>query len=225
VSAVLLDLGFPYIPGYKPLRNYQQLLADVVADRVAVSGDLTALVAGQVASPASLPMVNDILAARVDPPVSSTRDDAYPRAVRDAPAPRIGVNYLAIEARNRSLGSTGENFVVDYERARLRSVRRERLAERVEHVSTTRGDGLGFDVLSFMENGDERLIEVKTTAYGPLTPFFVTPNELTVSQRNADRYSIYRVFDFRRDVKLFVMQGSIDASFLLEPSEYRARVV
>jgi len=30
ISAVLIELGFPYIQGYKPLSNYQQLLFDVV---------------------------------------------------------------------------------------------------------------------------------------------------------------------------------------------------
>lgn len=31
ISAVLIDLGFPYIPGYKPRSNYQQLLYEVVS--------------------------------------------------------------------------------------------------------------------------------------------------------------------------------------------------
>ena len=34
VSAVLIDLGFPYISGYKPRGNYQRLLREVVVDRL-----------------------------------------------------------------------------------------------------------------------------------------------------------------------------------------------
>src|SRR5687767_10401674 len=34
ISAILLEQGFGYIPGYKPLGNYQQLLADVVLDQI-----------------------------------------------------------------------------------------------------------------------------------------------------------------------------------------------
>ena len=34
ISAVLIELGFPYITGYKPLSNYQSLLYDRVAERV-----------------------------------------------------------------------------------------------------------------------------------------------------------------------------------------------
>lgn len=40
ISAVLIELGFPYIAGYKPLRNYQQLLYDVVSERLADSRNL-----------------------------------------------------------------------------------------------------------------------------------------------------------------------------------------
>src|SRR6266436_9556181 len=40
ISAILIELGFVYISGYKPLGNYQQLLYDVVADRLAKSDTL-----------------------------------------------------------------------------------------------------------------------------------------------------------------------------------------
>ena len=58
ISAVLLKLGFPYITGYKPLRNYQQLLFDVVSDRLSSSRSLLELVRKQVESPANVPVVN-----------------------------------------------------------------------------------------------------------------------------------------------------------------------
>src|SRR6266480_7714123 len=34
ISAVLIELGYPYIDGYKPLSNYQRLLYEVVEDRL-----------------------------------------------------------------------------------------------------------------------------------------------------------------------------------------------
>src|SRR5947207_14598083 len=34
ISAVLIELGYPYIDGYKPLSNYQELLKDVVEERL-----------------------------------------------------------------------------------------------------------------------------------------------------------------------------------------------
>jgi Protein NO VEIN, C-terminal len=40
--------------------------------------------------------------------------------------------------------------------------------------------------------GRERLVEVKTTAYGRETPFFVTRNEVEVSGKQDDQYFLYR---------------------------------
>ena len=94
------------------------------------------------------------------------------------------------EARNRSLGAAGEAFVLIYERARLIKLGKEDLAEKIEHTSKDRGDGAGFDILSFEETGAERLIEVKTTKYGRETPFFVSRNELAVSKETEDRYHL-----------------------------------
>jgi ribosome maturation factor RimP len=34
ISAVLLEMGFVFIPGYKPMGNYQKLLADVVIEQL-----------------------------------------------------------------------------------------------------------------------------------------------------------------------------------------------
>jgi len=92
------------------------------------------------------------------------------------------------------------------------------LAERVEHVADTQGDGPSFDVLSFEESGRERLIEVKTTAFGKLTPFYVSRNELARSRADADLYQIYRVFGFRDRPKLFSVPGAIEAASTWRPS-------
>jgi hypothetical protein len=225
VSAVLIELGFPYIRGYKPLRNYQQLLFDVVAARLAPDQAVVEIVATEVQRPAAVPTVDDILATLVEAPGPSPADRRYERATRERPAVRPGVDYLALEARNRSLGAAGEEFVVRFEIARLLAARRDRLAARVEHVARTRGDGSGFDVLSFEESGRERLVEVKTTAYGRETPFYVTRNELEVSQRQTDQYFLYRVFDFRRMPRLFHKQGHLARTFTLDPVQYLASVI
>jgi hypothetical protein len=225
VSAVLIELGFPYIRGYKPLRNYQQLLFDVVAARLAPDQAVVEIVATEVQRPAAVPTVDDILATLVEAPGPSSADRRYERATRERPVVRLGVDYLELEARNRSLGAAGEEFVVRFEIARLLAARRDRLAARVEHVASTRGDGSGFDVLSFEESGRERLVEVKTTAYGRETPFYVTRNELEVSRRQTDQYFLYRVFDFRRTPRLFHKQGHLARTFTLDPVQYVASVV
>ncbi|MBK8250120.1 MAG: DUF3883 domain-containing protein [Gemmatimonadetes bacterium] len=98
---------------------------------------------------------------------------------------------------------------MNFERARLSAARKPRLADRVEHVADTRGDGLGYDVLSFEESGKERLIEVKTTKFGIHTPFLITRNEVRVSDSRRDHYALYRVFGFRKEPKLYALPGSV----------------
>ena len=222
ISAILIELGFVYIVGYKPLRNYQALLFESVADRLAGSEALSQLVRSQVSQPAQVPNVDNILNALVDPPV---RERDQPARERPAQWQASRVDYVAMEANNRSLGAAGEEFVVRFERARLIQSGNELLANKVERVSETRGDGLGFDVLSFETSGRERLIEVKTTAYGPSTPFFVTRNEVNISQDAQEQFHLYRAFTFRTRPRLFSKQGAIDQSFSLEPSAFEATII
>jgi len=91
----------------------------------------------------------------------------------------------------------------------------------VEHVAMTQGAEPGFDVLSFEGDGRERLIEVKTTGFGKEAPFFVTRNELHVSQRERQRYHLYRVFSFRRSPRVFMKRGALDRTCRLEPQIFR----
>ena len=87
-----------------------------------------------------------------------------------------------------------------------------------------RGDGLGYDVLSFDADGRERLIEVKTTTYGPATPFLVTRNEVAKSKELEAHYQLYRVFDFRRAPRMFTKAGQIEQAFSLDPVQFSARL-
>ncbi|MHB1322908.1 MAG: protein NO VEIN domain-containing protein [Coriobacteriia bacterium] len=163
ISAVLVELGFPYLRGYKPLHNYQRALVEAVGQRLAQSEDLERIVEAAVAEHAAVPVLGDLSALLVEAP---HRGAAASIVAREAAAQwrvRRKVDYLAREARNVSLGRAGEEFVMNFETARLRSAGREALADRVEHVALTVGDGLGFDVRSFDLEGHETLIEVKTT--------------------------------------------------------------
>jgi hypothetical protein len=222
ISAVLIALGFPYISGYKPRSNYQRLLYEVISDRLSANRGLVALVEADADRVVAVPTIEDILKALTDPPKSMT---SAPRASEQLPRylPRP-VNYLEREARNSALGLAGEEFVINYERARLISIRREALASKIEHVSRIRGDTEGFDILSFDASGADRLIEVKTTKYGRDTPFFVSRNELNVSQARAERYHLYRVFAFREAPHLFTLHGALSTTCSLDPTTYVASV-
>jgi hypothetical protein len=70
----------------------------------------------------------------------------------------------------------------------------------------------------------EKLIEVKTTKFGEYTPFYVSSNEVNVSQIEKSRYHLYRLFEFGRQPKMFAVPGALDTSFKLEPNSFVARV-
>ncbi len=222
ISAVLLELGYPYIDGYKPLWNYQAILGSVVEERLSQAELLNQTVSSVVEQKVETnPAVEDILSILVAPPV---RDEDRPRLYDTAQfTPRmIRRNYLEIEARNHSLGQAGEQFVLRFEHERLWRAGERRLAERIEHVSTTKGDGMGYDVSSFETSGEPRLIEVKTTSFGPLTPFFASRNEVAASEFHAPAFQLYRLFNFREKPKLYTLAGSLRSSCILEPVSYSA---
>lgn len=143
ISAILIELGYPYIEGYKPLRNYQDLLRLVVEERLVGAKRLSDTVEKSVESPAgSIPDVPDILAIQVDP--LHVEDDSV--RVREIPPPSnysVQRNYLEIEARNRSLGRAGEEFIVLFERERLAKAKHRNLAKEIRHVALSEGDSLG----------------------------------------------------------------------------------
>jgi hypothetical protein len=114
ISAVMIELGYPYVDGYKPRGNYQSLLADVVEAQL--TGNLAVQDAAQAAviRPAVAAAAISPGAMWVAAPMPTTR-------VREAPpayAPRhvaVKRDFLAQEARNRSLGRAGELLVLELE--------------------------------------------------------------------------------------------------------------
>lgn len=224
ISAVLTEMGIPCIDGYKPRYNYQRsLLPTVVSNYLLNNPEFQSLLHRDSEVSPAIPTVEDLLATMESPPA---RDEQEVLGVREisAIANPVGVNYLKREAENQILGDAGEQFVINFERARLIHAGREALAERIEQVSVTVGPSAGFDVRSFDVGGTDRFIEVKTTKYGKNTPFFVTPNELRFSKENSQQYFLYRIFRFRSAPRLFSLSGYLEDQCVLKPSEYKARV-
>ncbi len=123
------------------------------------------------------------------------------------------------------MGRLGEQWTVELERRRLIGEGRDDLARRVEWISDSFGDGLGYDVLSFDEaDGSERLIEVKTTNQGKYFPFYVSANEVRCSEAMPPQYHLYRLFRFSERPKLYVLRGSLSDLCQLDPVSYRAAV-
>ena len=220
ISAVMLELGFPYLRGYKPRVNFQRrVLTDVVGEQVQRHRILDAAAMAAVSRPVEKAEVTDFARVRAEAPTRSLR------AREEGPGyGRVALkrDYLEREALNRLLGLAGEEFALQFERWRLIELGAGQLAERVEHVSQTRGDGLGFDIQSYEPDGSRRFIEVKTTAFGDRTPFFASANEVRFAQENATEFRLYRLFDFRAAPRLFELDGPIERHCTLDPTTYRA---
>lgn len=221
ISAVLRDLGHFWIPGYKPRANYQSMLAQEVGAWIRINPDLDRHAIAAAEALFATPEHLDFVGFEVERP---PRKEAVAegRGAYGAPSrvPRIH-DYVAREARNSSLGKAGEELVVKYEQHRLSRLGKDRLAGKVEHVSLTQGDGLGFDVLSFDTKGRERFIEVKTTAFARETPFFASSSEVGFAKRHADQYALYRVFEFKKSPRCFVLAGAIEEHCALDPVSFR----
>ena len=134
------------------------------------------------------------------------------------------VNFADTELENKKLGSDGEKLVIEYEKRNLIDHGREDLAERVVHVAATIGDGAGYDVESYDQDGNKKYIEVKTTCGGERTPFILTINELEFSRTHSEKYSLYRVYDYNKKTQsgsFFRIDGYIKDSFSLESIKFK----
>jgi hypothetical protein len=90
----------------------------------------------------------------------------------------------------------------------------------VDWVSQTIGHGLGYDILSF--DASEQLLEVKTTGLPKAFPFYLTATEVRCSEATGKHYHLYRVFDFSRSPRVYVLTGSLRETCRLEPVRFLA---
>jgi hypothetical protein len=220
ISAVLVNHGHAYIRGYLPAQNYQQALETAVLEWLEGRSDLADVVDNSPllnpTSPSTVPAFSEVLSPPPDPR-RAARPSAGLRAVK--------VDFVRRDAENRVLGQRGEEFVFELEQRRLHDdERRPDLARKIRWRSRDDGDGLGYDILSFEPDGNERLVEVKTTGGGIYTQFALTRNELACSRQNMDRYHLYRVFDFGPAPRLYLLRGALDENCTLTPTQYRAAV-
>jgi len=213
ISAVLDELGLPWIRGYIPKRNYQGAIFD------ALERYLTG-------SPAILdrtPMVvlssAPAYAIFVPAPLPEPAADPIPTRLRE-----LVRKFDPVERdyRNRALGRAGEEFVVALERRRLNEANQPELARCVRWVAREEGDGAGYDVLSFDDSSQPRLIEVKTTNGSARTPFYLSRNEREVASQKPDQWRIYRVHLFASEPRVFMVVPPLDRVLRLRPEVWRA---
>lgn len=135
------------------------------------------------------------------------------------------VNFDENNRLNKNLGEQGELLVLEYEKDFLIKNGKSHLADKVEHVSKTQGDGAGYDIRSYNLDGSSRFIEVKTTRAGKSTPFYLTVRELQFSKHYKDYYSLYRVSDFEEmnnTGNVFMLHGDLEELLALKPISFKA---
>jgi Domain of unknown function (DUF3883) len=214
ISAVLDELGMPWIPGYKPKRNYQNAIFDAIDRYLTLHPGILALSPGP---PAELPRSRaDVF---VEPPAISAESATVPERLR-----RLVQKFDPVERdhRNRALGKAGEEFVVDLERRILTDAGFSDLARKVRWVADEDGDGAGYDIFSFSLRGSERLIEVKTTNGSARTPFFLTLNECDMADERPAHWRIYRVHLFAKSPRVFTIAPPLANVVRLAPETWRA---
>jgi hypothetical protein len=213
ISAVLDELGLPWIPGYKPKLNFQNAIFDAI-DRYITEhpGILDPAQAFRAASTATA----DVF---VPPPLPTPASDKIPERLK-----RLVLKFDPVERDhlNRSLGKAGEAFVVDLEQHRLKKGNRADLARKVRWTAAEDGDGAGYDITSFNLEGSPRLIEVKTTNGSARTPFFITRNEFSVATEIPTQWQIYRVHLFASGPRVFTIVPPLENNLKLSTETWRA---
>lgn len=213
ISAVFQRIGLPYIRGLVPLDNLQADLAEAVIKKVEQTEGFQALLA-------PLQHDSDSTLITVPAPEKSVRGDR--KNVRDVNRLIQKFDPAARDDRNQELGHQGERLVFETERKRLDERNLGELADRVRWISRDDGDGAGFDIRSFDVQGNERLIEVKTTRGGPQTPFFLSENERRMSQERAHCYHLLRLYNFGIEAMAFELRPPLNEAVYLEATNYWA---
>ncbi len=219
ISAVLHGMDLPFIAGYKPRGNSQLLLRKSVQRFILDRRELVQHVVDALEE-VKAPAEKQFRAVLVDAPAIELV------AQVQSVAPRIRLprksDFAARDEANRLLGRNGEQWVLGFEQQRMQDAGQAALFQRVEWISDTRGDGAGYDILSYDATDQPRYIEVKTTNGAHTSAFIISRNELEFSQESGDAFHLYRVFQFRAEPMLYILNGDVSKQLHLEPIDYRA---
>lgn len=216
ISAILDELGRDWMVGLSPMHNYQKLLTDKVEGHLENAGDTLFVRRETIIDN----VMNEPAPFTLEPPpnLKVTRPilpDFMERLVRK-------FDYAERDLQNRSLGTAGEEFVLNFEKQQLNLAGRADLSNNVRWISKEEGDGAGYDILSYTDRGDKKFIEVKTTIGKSRTPFFVSRNEHMFCKQAGDDFRLVRLYDFRREVRGFELKGELEKYVSLSTESFRA---
>jgi hypothetical protein len=214
-------LGVTWDVGFLPVklqigRGQQQVVEPLTAEDLRKVNRASEQLKRRAAVPSTLPKVKPPSKVFVSPP-TLIPSEKKAKGGRRAPFDAAGQSD-----ENAKLGRKGEEWVLMFEKKRLRMAKRADLAAKVVWASETIGDGLGYDIQSFTEDGKTILIEVKTTNGVSGRRFPITDHELNVADVERKRYRLYRVFNFAKNPQIYQLEGALRSQLSLVPMSYTA---
>ncbi|MFJ3047284.1 DUF3883 domain-containing protein [Herbaspirillum chlorophenolicum] len=218
VSAVLENLGLPFINGYKPRHNVQSLLRQEIENYIRSNSKQIEEIVDAMEEMQE-PHQQTFEGVLVDPPAASTINLNLDKTRSRFP---LQIDYAARDESNRQLGRAGEQWVLEYEKKRLLDDGLPELVVQVDWVADRIGDGLGYDILSFDAADIKRFIEVKTTNGLHTSSFVISRSELDFSREAGPAFWLYRVFQYRKSPRLYILRGDLSKQLHMEPMSYRA---
>jgi hypothetical protein len=122
-----------------------------------------------------------------------------------------------------NLGKRGEEAVVILEKEHLTALQRNDLSEKVKHIALA-DDSVGYDILSYSDEGNEVFIEVKSTSSKVSNPTIsLSVNELEFAKTHQN-YILALVFEADTDEPkvwyLYNPFGLPTDHYLLTPCRY-----
>ena len=129
-------------------------------------------------------------------------------------------DYIKAHKNQMAVGALGEDLICKYEKEKLLTIGRKDLSEKVSIVSADAA--LGYDILSYDENGNEIHIEVKSKA-GKLKyfDFYISDNEYQKLKASKE-HIIYYLSNLRSQTPfLFKLSGNMINDSNIKPVLYR----
>ncbi len=112
------------------------------------------------------------------------------------------IDWDSINQTKKITGLKGEEIVLEMEKSYLNSIGMKELSGKVRHVSKEIGDGLGYDILSYFADGQEKYIEVKSSNKANNNSFYLSQNELDFMKNNKYNSVIYRIFNINENEEI-----------------------
>lgn len=146
-------------------------------------------------------------------------------SVRGSKVGVVGKDYLKANQLKKNQGERAECSVLYYEKNLLEQNGKQDLASKVEWSSKEKGDGLGYDIKSYFDDGREKYIEVKSkNSYNNVLDIYITENELDFLRNNRESSFIYYVFKHNNKIKLHIVNWDYIKEYWIKPTQYRITV-